>query len=204
MSVTAVDQIRDLGIIVDSHLNFHTQALAAVAKAKRFGHYLLKHLSFVNVKMLRILINSYIRPHLEYCIQAWRPFYRKSTTILESTFRHFTKRCRSLSKQPYPERLRLLGLTSMQTRFDRGDLLLAFKIIRGFDLLTPDLFFPMAPSNKTRGHDLKIQLQPFRTNLRKGTFSQRVALKWNNLEQNIVSSTSINDFKARFDRTYQQ
>ena len=63
-------QARDLGVIMDSNLKFHTQALAASAKARKVGNYLLKYLSFVNCATLKILINSFIRPHLEYCIQA--------------------------------------------------------------------------------------------------------------------------------------
>ena len=72
--------------------------------------------------------DSFIRPHLEYCIQAWRPFYHKSFAVLERTFRSFTKRCPETASLPYLERLKVLGLRSLQARFDRGDLLQTFKI----------------------------------------------------------------------------
>ena len=162
--------------------------------------YLLKYLSFVDSATLKILINSFIRPHLEYCIQAWRPFYHKSISLLEKTFRSFTKRCPETSQKPYPERLKVLGLTSLQARFDRGDLLQTFKILRGFDPLPTDLFFSRVTVRKTRGHDFKLQPLLFRTNIRKGCFSQRVVLPWNQLPPSVVNAPSVLAWKVAFDR----
>ena len=154
-----------------NHLKFHIQALAASAKARKVGNYLLKYLSLVNCATLKILINFFIRPQLEYCIQAWRPFYYKSFSVLERTFRYFTKRCPETFSLPYLERLRVLGLRPLQARFDRGDLLQTFKILRGFDQVPSNLFFSMATLQKTRGHSFKLCTDHFRTNIRKGCFS---------------------------------
>jgi len=198
--ILSTNQIRDLGVIIDSNLKFHVQALTASSKARRTGNYLLKHLSFVNCKMLKILINSFIRPHLEYCIQAWRPFYQKSFSVLERTFRHFTKRCHSTAQLPYHDRLNILGLTSLSARFDRGDMLQTFKILHGHDCLHANDFFSMASHLTNRGHPLKIQPQTFRTNLRKGAFSQRVVMPWNKLPSAIVLASSVNSWKSLFDK----
>ena len=193
-------QARDLGVIVDSHLKFHVQALAASAKARRVGNYLLKFLSFVNCATLKILINSFIRPHLEYCIQAWRPFYNKSISLLERTFRYFTKRCPYTASLPYSERLKALKLKPLRERFDRGDMLQTFKILNGIDPLPSELFFSRATTLRTRGHAFKLQPLTFRTNVRKGCFSQRVVLPWNQLPFNIVNASSVTAWKAAYDR----
>jgi hypothetical protein len=196
-----VSEIRDLGIIVDSKLKFHSQALAAAAKARRTGNYLLKYLTNITPATLKLIITYYIRPHLEYCIQAWRPYYHKSSQLLYRTFRYFTKRCYSLSKLPYSERLIRLGFTDLSTRFDRGDLLLVFKILRGCEGLSSDQFFSLSRSI-TRGHSYKIQPKLFRSNTRKGTFSQRVVEKWNALPSHLANATSVNDWKNKFDLIY--
>jgi len=195
-------QAKDLGIIIDSNLKFHAQALAASAKARKVGNYLLKYLSFINCDTLKILINSFIRPHLEYCIQAWRPFYHKSFAVLERTFRSFTKRCPETASLPYPERLKVLGLRSLQARFDRGDLLQTFKIVRRFDQLPFNLFFSFATYQKTRGHSYKLCAESYRTNTRKGSFSQRVVLPWNQLPSFVVEAPSVAAWKAAFDRSF--
>jgi len=194
-----VSQIKDLGVIIDSGLKFHSQALAAVAKARKVGNYLLKYLSYINPSTLKILINSFIRPHLEYCIQAWRPFYLKSSLLLERTFRSFTKRCPATHNLSYPDRLKTLGLRSLSARFDRGDMLQTFKIIRGFGSLAAECFFEPSCCLRTRGHNYKLQPLPFRTNIRKGFFSQRVVLPWNQLPTCIVEVNSITAFKAAYD-----
>ena len=41
----------------------------------------------------------------------------------------------------YEDRLRILGLTTLETRFLRADLIEVFKILRGFENLDPDIFF---------------------------------------------------------------
>ena len=200
--LTPVNQVNDLGVIVDSHLKFHYQALAASAKARRIGNYLLKFLTYVDPGVLRIIITSSVRPQLEYCIQAWRPFYSKSAQVLERTFRYFTKRCQSLYHLPYETRLQILSLPSLSVRFNRGDLLQTYKLIHGHDATTYEKFFTLSNYSRTRGHQLKIQPMPFRTNYRKATFSQRVVDPWNKLPQSVVTAPSVATWKARFDKLY--
>ena len=46
-----------------------------------------------------------------------------------------------LGEYSYEDRLRILGLTTLETRFLRADLIEVFKILRGFENLDPDRFF---------------------------------------------------------------
>ena len=59
---------------------------------------------------------------------------------------------RSLS---YEERLQRLGLTSLETRRLRGDLIEVFKTFKGFDNIKCTQFFTMSDTG-LRGHKLKI------------------------------------------------
>ena len=61
-----------------------------------------------------------IRPHLEYCIQAWRP-YRKDIDTLEHIQRRATKIIPEPRDLSYKERLIECGLTTLETRRLRGD-----------------------------------------------------------------------------------
>jgi len=46
--------------------------------------------------------------------------------------------------KPYEEKLRLLGLTTLEKRRPRGDLIETYKIISGREMISKDLFFQHA------------------------------------------------------------
>ena len=101
------------------------------------------------------LYKSLVRPHLEYSIQAWRPHFQKDIDLIEGVQRRATKLISDLKDKSYENRLRILNLTTLETRRLRGDLIEVFKIFKGFDNLDPTMFFELSTA-PTRGHSLKL------------------------------------------------
>ena len=87
------------------------------------------------------LYKAMVRPHLDYCIQAWRPHLRKDIDRLEKVQRRATKMIEGLEGCSYLDRLRILGLTTLETRFVRADLIEVYKIFNGLDSLDSGKFF---------------------------------------------------------------
>ena len=58
------------------------------------------------------LYKAIVRPHLEYCIQAWRPYRKKDSDKLERIQRRATKMIPELRDLSYESRLLQCGLTT--------------------------------------------------------------------------------------------
>ena len=79
------------------------------------------------------LYKAIVRPHLEYCIQAWRPYRKKDIDKLERIKRRATKMITELRDLSYESRLLKCGLTTLETRRQRGDQIEVFKIMNGYE-----------------------------------------------------------------------
>jgi len=68
---------------------------------------------------------------------------------------------------PYEQRLKALGLHSLQWRRLRGDLIETYKIVTGKDKINLDQLFQKATTIELRGHSLKLYKKSSRLELRK-------------------------------------
>ena len=134
-----------------------------------------RHFNDLNGDSFLILYRSFVRPHLEYCVQAWSPYLRKDIDLLERVQRRATKMVRSLKQRDYLSRLEVLGLQTLEQRRVRGDMIEVFKILTGREGVDPARYFTLADGRSgTRGHRYKLFKSRCRTALRANFFSQRV------------------------------
>ena len=132
---------KDLGITVHRSLKVETHVNRVVKKAFGMLAFINHCIEYRSWEVMLRLYKALVRPNLEYCVQFWSPNYRKDINKLERVQRRFTRMLPGFKHLEYKERLRKLGLYSLERRRLRGDLIEVFKMLKGIDRVDVDRLF---------------------------------------------------------------
>ena len=190
---------KDLGLTISADMKVSEQCGIAAAKGNQILGLIRRNIVYKEKELIIPLYKTIVRPHLEYCIQAWRPYRKKDIDMLERVQRRGTKMMPKLRNISYEMRLKECGLTTLETRRLRGDQIEVFKILNGYENIDRNIFFTVKEERRTRGHGVTLAKKQCRLDIRKFSFSQRTVNEWNRLSADCVGASSVNIFKNKID-----
>ena len=193
-----VEEMTVLGVVQNKDLKVSQQCCKAASKGNQILGMIKRSISSRRKEIIVKLYKALVRPHLDYCVQAWRPHLAKDILILERVQKRATKMIEECKGMEYEERLKMVGLTSLEMRRNRADLIEVYKILRGNEGLRKEDFFQVR-ARTGRGHRYKLYKSRFSLNVGKFSFGNRVCNGWNSLPDGVVEAESLNIFKGRLD-----
>jgi len=196
------EEEKDLGVIMDSTFKVGNQCGKAAKKANGILGMISRTFTCRNKKIITGLYKSLVRPHLDYCVQVWRPHMEKDKELLEKVQRRMTRMVQECKGLDYEKRLKIVNLTTLETRRQRADLLEVYKIIKGLEAVNVDALFKFGGDN-TRGHPFKLFKKRFRRDIGKHVFSNRVVEVWNRLPLQVIMAEDINTFKTLLEKYWE-
>ena len=152
------------------------------------------------------IFNSIIRSKLEYCCQVWNPHQIQDINKIEQIQRAFTFKISGMQNYNYWERLKCLGIMSLQRRREKLIIIHIWKIFNNLLPNSTNMEFKMRArysSNKAKVKPLP-KLRGRILTLYDESFTIKAARLWNILPPELTNITSLITFKTSLDKFLQK
>ncbi len=150
---------------------------------------------------------QYIGPHLEFATVAWAPWLEADKAVLEKIQQRAVAAISGLKGISYEEKLKELGLTTLEERRHQADMVQTFKILRGFDYVKSETWFQKVDTSgrlaRSAADPLNLKPQAARLEIRRSFFSNRAVDGWNLIPSELRNARTVHYFKRAY-RKYRE
>ena len=142
------ETIRDLGVQLSDDASFNEQIEKVCKKARQKSGWIFRTFYCRRPIFLKQMFKSLVQPHIDYCSQLWMPPEGANMVKIEKVLRDFSRRVPGIRELCYWERLKSMGMNSMQRRLERYRIIYIWKIMEG---LVPNCGLNWSSSEERRG-----------------------------------------------------
>ena len=199
---------KDIGVMIQDTLKPSLHCAKTAAKANGVLGQLSRAVLYRDSNTFIRLYLVYVRPILEYCIQAVGPHTAADKLCLEKVQMRAVNLVSNIGKGSYSEKLIKLNLTTLEERRWRGDMIQTWRIMSGKDRVSIGTWFDLevdrqregaTTTRNASGHHA-IRPRDFQHADRGHFFSNRVVQDYNALPNYVKQATNINSFKNCLDK----
>ena len=205
------DTEKDIGFNIHSSLKPSTHCNIVAKKAQTTLSLISRNFHYRDKKTFVNLYCQHVRPILEYASPVWSPWLECDKKVVEDVQKRMVRMISGLSGQTYEEKLKEIGLHSLEYRRDKADMVQVFKMLKGIDNVDYSNWFETygdvgsnnRPNTRLSNEPMNIIQQRCNGDIRKHFFSMRVVPKWNNLPNEVKNCETVPAFKTNYDRLHQ-
>ena len=181
------------------------EANAALGMITRAFHYRTKD-------VLVPLYKTFVRPKMEHAVSVWRPWQKGEIECLEKVQKRMVRMLTGVSGSDYEDKLEKIGLTTLEERRSRGDMVETYKTMKGKNRVSRNDWFEVLEeeARPTRSNAVVVDGEAVRKRevlvgqranleIRKNFYNVRVVDSWNRLPEEVKSAPSVNAFKNAYD-----
>ena len=207
---------KDLGVWMEDSMKPGKQCAIAAKMANFTLGQIQRAFHFRNQKTLVPLYKAFVRPKLEFAVQAWSPWQEGDRRTLEKVQERMIRMVSDARGNTYEEKLKSVGLTTLTERRERGDVIEAFKTLNGINKVDKNKWF-VIESDDTRATRRNTEIteagevrranvlkeEAARLEVRRHCYNLRAAKAWNQIPDKVRTQKSTNAFKTAYDRWIQ-
>ena len=129
--IKRVQKVKDLGVTFQEDGSFKSHIADVKTKAINMASWLLRTFRNRSLGFMRFLYRTYLMPLTDYCSHLYSPTKYNEIETLEAIPRAWTRHCVQLREMHLWDRLKTLGISSIQCRHERYRIILCWKILEG-------------------------------------------------------------------------
>ena len=192
---------KDLGVIIQTNLKVDQQVKKVSQTCNRILSQIGRSFTCKEPELMLKIFKTYVLPHIDYGATVWSPHHKKDIKVIESIQRRFTRMIPCMQGLDYTERCAALGLTTLEQRRIRQDLIQCYRNLNHVDNIDHTMFKKVHEVHTKTRASLKENLvkEKSRLDSRRNFFSQRVVNHWNDLPQHVQCAKNLKQFKTMLD-----